>query len=82
LGVINLVGSDFVAELAQELSEPLQNGQLILNIRAEVAPEILRDAVTAAVNTSAQAQASLNLKIAHLECFRPGKPVPTHRVSA
>jgi G3E family GTPase len=82
LGVINLVGSDFVAELGQELSEPLQNGQLILNIRAEVAPEILRDAVNAAVNTSAQAQASLTLKIVHLEYFRPGKPVPTHRVSA
>lgn len=74
---INLVRSDFVPELSLRLEEPVASGQLILNCRAEAAPEDIRDAVQAAV-------AELNArgpsaKLEHLEFFRPGKPQPTHR---
>ena len=43
LAVINLVRNDFVPELSQELADPLEAGELIVNIRAEVPAELLRD---------------------------------------
>jgi G3E family GTPase len=77
VAAINLVRSDFVPELSLRLEEPVTSGQLIVNCRAEIAPELIRDAVQASV-------AALNVrgpgaKLEHLEFFRPGKPEPTHR---
>src|SRR5439155_8637575 len=42
LAVMNLVRNDYRPELSQPLEEPLQAGQVILNLRAEVSPECLR----------------------------------------
>ncbi len=81
LAVINLVRNDFVPELSQGLEEPLTGGQLILNLRAEAAPEVLRAAVEAAVAKCARANKQLTAKLDHLEHFRPGKPQPTHRIT-
>ena len=78
--VINLVRNDFVPELSQELAEPLERGQVILNLRAEAAPEVLRDAVTAAVGQLVAGGSRPIARIEHLEYFRPGKPQPTHRI--
>lgn len=77
VAAINLVRSDFVPELSLRLEEPVQSGQLILNCRAEAAPERIRDAVQAAVD--ALNTGDLSAKLEHLEFFRPGKPQPTHR---
>ena len=41
IGVINLVRNDFVPELSMELGEPMMGGQLIINLRAEAAPDVL-----------------------------------------
>lgn len=79
LAVINLVRNDYVPELSQELHDPFDAGQLIINLRAEVAPEVLRDAVNEAVGKLIRDQAGLSLRTEHLEYFRPGKPTPTHR---
>ena len=81
LGVINLVRNDYVPELSQELNDPLASGKLIINIRAEVAPEILRDAVDESLSKTRRNHRGITLEIEHLEFFRPGKPVPTHRVT-
>jgi len=78
VAIINLVRNDFVPELSADLDAPVENGQLIINLRAEGDPEILRAAVeTALAATPAQLTATLD----HLEHFRPGKPEPTHRVT-
>lgn len=79
VAVINLVRSDFVPELSLRLEEPVTAGQLIINCRAEAAPEILRDAVRAAVAALPAQIANLTARLDHLEFFRPGKPQPTHR---
>ena len=81
LGVINLVRNDAPAELSQPLSDPLETGGIIINLRAEAAPEFLRAAVADGVAAASAAIAGLSLALEHLEHFRPGRPVPTHRVT-
>ncbi len=79
VAVINLVRNDFVPELSIRLEGPVKSGQLIVNLRAEAAPEVLRDAVREAVETLAMELPGIEANIEHLEYFRPGKPQPTHR---
>lgn len=82
LAAVNLVRSDFVPELGLRLETPISAGQLILNLRAEAAPETLKAAVESAVAALVAAGAPLaggRARLDHLEHFRPGKPQPTHR---
>jgi G3E family GTPase len=79
LAVVNLVRSDFVPELSMPLEEPVQRGQLIINLRAEAAPEVLAAAVRAALAAAAGPFPTLRATLEHLDHFRPGKPTPTHR---
>lgn len=82
LAVVNLVRNDFVPELAQQLQDRFSQGELTINMRAEAAPETLRDTVQAAVAKVAEAHPGLTTSWEHMEFFRPGKPQPTHRVTA
>jgi Ni2+-binding GTPase involved in maturation of urease and hydrogenase len=79
IGVINLVRNDFVPELSLALGEPMMGGQLIINLRAEAAPEALATAVRESVAAAASKFDTLKATLDHLEHFRPGKPTPTHR---
>lgn len=80
LAVINLVRNDFVPELAQELAEPLERGQLVVNLRAEAGPEALAAAVESGLRQVASARPGLAFRLEHAEHFRPARPVPTHRL--
>jgi hypothetical protein len=82
IAVINLVRSDFVPELGLRLEAPVSRGQLIINVRAEAAPEQLRDAVRESVETIGREFPGLATQLDHLEFFRPGKPQPTHRITS
>jgi G3E family GTPase len=79
IGVVNLVRNDFVPELAMALDEPVESGQLIVNLRAEAAPDALGAAVREALAATARKFPTLQATLDHLEHFRPGKPTPTHR---
>lgn len=79
IAAINLVRSDFVPELSLRLEAPVTSGQLIINCRAEAAPETLRDAIRTAVSELPRQFPELTAQLDHLEYFRPGKPQPTHR---
>lgn len=79
LGAVSLVRNDFVPELSMRLEEPVAGGQLIINLRAEAAPEVLGAAMREALTATAARFATLKANLDHLEHFRPGKPVPTHR---
>ena len=81
LAVINLVRNDYVAELSQELQDPLEAGQIILNIRAEVLPEALRIAVKESLEQCSTETPNIRAALEHLEFFQPGKPQPTHRIA-
>jgi Ni2+-binding GTPase involved in maturation of urease and hydrogenase len=80
IAIINLVRNDFVPELSQSLEEPVETGQLIINLRAEGPPDILRQMVEESVASLSKRFSGLETKLEHLEHFRPGKPTPTHRL--
>ena len=79
LCVVNVVGSESQTVTAFRLQAPVDEGDLILNLRAEGDPDILRREAMSALTDHA-AEAGLNVAIEHIEHFRPGRPVPTHRV--
>ncbi|MGD0259784.1 MAG: GTP-binding protein [Verrucomicrobiota bacterium] len=79
IGVVNLARNDFVPELSMTLGEPVEKGELIINLRAEAAPAFLGRVVRQSLGAAASAFATLEVQLDHLEHFRPGKPTPTHR---
>ena len=81
LALVNLVGLDFVAELSERLQAPVRGGQLILNLRAEAPPEVLRRTLEGEL-ASLAADPAVTTTLDHLEVFSPGQPVPTHRLTA
>lgn len=80
LGVVNLVGSDRAAEQAHVLQEAVTSGELIINLRAEGAPDELLAAVTSGLAEVTAAEGAVS-SVVHTEHFRPSRPVPTHRVA-
>lgn len=80
LTVLNLVRSDGQPELSHRLAEPLTEGELIVNLRAEGDPDRLRDAVTSSLSEAAAGTGAATA-IEHMEHFRPAKPEPTYRMA-
>ena len=81
LAVANLVRTDHSPELSHVLDESLSAGELIINLRAEADPEMLRREILSAIE-SVSGSGMLTSRLLHLESFRPGKPVPVHRLEA
>jgi G3E family GTPase len=77
---INVVRNDIVPELSFRLDAPVNAGQLIVNLRAEAAPDVLGAAVREGLAKTAEKFRTLKATVDHLEHFRPGKPTPTHRI--
>ncbi|MGK0189410.1 MAG: G3E family GTPase [Verrucomicrobiales bacterium] len=80
IGSINLVRSDDEPHSSHQLTEPLEEGELSLNIRAEAAPEILESATVAALDEVFAGLPGINYQATHMASFRPGYPTPIHRV--
>jgi Ni2+-binding GTPase involved in maturation of urease and hydrogenase len=81
LAVANLVRNDGKPELSHRLQDEVQEGQLIVNLRAEADPEALRAKVQETFEAIAR-ETTLHFEVEHLESFKPGKPEPTHRLAA
>jgi hypothetical protein len=79
IAAISLVRSDFVPELALALPDNVTSGQLILNLRAEGAPVLLKACVEQALTDLGRSDPGLSLRLEHVEHFRPGKPQPSYR---
>lgn len=86
LALVNLVNLDFVPEVGERLQAPLRQGQLVINLRAEAAPAVLRQCLQEAVDATAGgvfqpsgADEEVRLTLEHVESFRPGQPTPVHR---
>ena len=81
LSVVSLVGSDEPADLRESLLDSILSGELIINVRAEADPELLKTAVSEVLDTCVRGKHGLTVEVEHLEHFRPGKPEPTHRMT-
>lgn len=81
LAALSLVRNDFVPELTLSLPEPVKQGELTINLRAEAGPEALRRTVETAVQDAARSAGAPAAAWLALESFKPGKPQPTHRLS-
>jgi len=82
IAAINLVRGDSMPELSHHLYEPIEDGELLLNIRAEVDPATLEEAALGALEETIAIDRGIMFRVAHLEHFRPGMPTPTHRLTA
>jgi G3E family GTPase len=81
IAVLNLVRTDGTPELSHKLAAPVQNAELILNLRAEDDPDRLWKHAEAAISSVA-AEYGVRAEIGQHEFFRPSKPNPTHRMAS
>lgn len=81
VAVLSLVRTDDPPYLAREVSEPIQRGEMILNIRAEANPALLHESVNRALMVLMEQSPELFARMQHSEHFRPGKSKPTHRIT-
>jgi len=79
IAVANVVANDKGSEMSHELLDDLDEGQLIINLRAEAKPENLKKLVEEAIALCEDD--NINLSLDHLECFAPARPSPTHRMT-
>ncbi len=81
LAAVQVTRTDETPTASWHLDGPITSGELILNLRAEGDPELLRAAGLDAVASRARL-ARLAATVVHEEHFRPGRPVPRHRMSS
>ena len=82
LAVVSLVGSDEEPDVRESLFDAVDGGSLVVNLRAEGDPEILKAVAEAALESSLAVASGLRATVEHLEHFRPAPPVPVHRDTA
>ena len=80
IAVLNLVRTDGTPELSHRLAAPVQNAELIVNLRAEDDPAQLWARLEATLASTA-AEYGVKAEIGQHEFFRPSKPNPTYRMA-
>lgn len=81
IAVVSVVGHEDQPDLRETLFDAIESGELIINLRAEADPELLRSFTMDTLEQCVRDQQGLSMKVDHLEHFRPGKPEPTHRIT-
>ncbi len=77
--MVNVVRVGMAAEASHTLTDPLAEGELLLNLRAEGDPEELREAVLRTLHAVC-ATYRIEAIAQEVNAFRPGRPVPVHRI--
>jgi hypothetical protein len=78
-GVANLVSRDGVVELSLPSKANIKQAEVIVNARVAITPERLKDLVEETIAESAR-ESNITAAVRQTQSFRPGRPVPTHRV--
>ncbi|HWB00731.1 MAG TPA: cobalamin biosynthesis protein P47K, partial [Pirellulales bacterium] len=76
----NLVSSDAHAELSLVSQVEVTSASLTVNARVAIDPEVLATTV-ARVAAELGRELAVEATIKNLQHFRPGRPVPTHRMT-
>lgn len=79
-GVANLVSSFNDAELSLPSHAKIKEAQVVVNARVAIDPERLTELVHAAV-AEASGALGVTAEFLSVQSFRPGRPVPTHRIT-
>ena len=74
---ISLTRTDANPDPVNRLAAPLDRGTLIVNLRAEADPDVLRACVSQEIGSMPDVRSEITVVAA----FRPGRPVPTHRIA-
>lgn len=77
--IANLVGSRIGVELSLASHATTKSAELTVNARVAIAPETLSEIVASEAAALAEDHA-LKHEIREMQSFRPGRPVPTHRM--
>ena len=77
IGSVSLTRNAEQPQATHSLQGALDQGRLLVNLRAEADPRILQEALLEQLRELAPVQA----RVEHAEAFRPGKPQPTHRLA-
>jgi len=78
-GVANLISSFSAPELSLPSKGQVRQAELVVNARVATAPETLTEHVETAVNAACAARGA-RANFQQTQSFRPGRPVPTHRI--
>lgn len=78
--IANLVSSDRPAELSLASGGAARRLDLTLNARVAIAPETLSEIVHIEAAAWAK-QHAMSCEVSDVQSFRPGRPVPTHRMA-
>jgi hypothetical protein len=81
VAALSVVRSDIVPELTLKLDEPIAGGQIVVNCRAEADPALLKAALESSLERLSAEFPAAQLRLDHIEHFRPGRPQPTHRLT-
>ena len=79
LSVVSLVDNEAEPDLRESVLDQVDGGSLILNLRVELAPEILSTLVAETLGAESRA-GRIACTLEHQETFRPARPTPTHRM--
>lgn len=80
-GVANLISSENSAELSLSSNRQVKTADVIVNARVACEPELLEEVVRRQVAAAAQGIGA-KIEFRRTQSFKPGRPVPTHRVAA
>ena len=75
LAVVNVVRNDSPAEISLRMKARVKAGEILINLRAEGAPQMLKRIVLNEIK-------ELPLSLENVTAFKPAKPVPIYRVTA
>ena len=78
IAVVNLVRAGADPELSHQLTDPLTEGELLLNLRAEGTPEAIREGVMQSLR-EVSATYRIGVVVRNVSAFCPSRPVPVHR---
>jgi len=77
LGAVSLTRTEAAPQATHTLKDPLSQGEVTINLRAEADPAVLKRVVGEALATLAPVTAIQD----EINAFRPGRPNPTHRMA-
>jgi Ni2+-binding GTPase involved in maturation of urease and hydrogenase len=79
--IANLVSSEAEVDLSRSAGITATKAELIVNARVAIAPEDLSEIVATTVSRFA-AEWNWKHTLTDMQSFRPGRPMPTHRITA